>query len=102
MKSESRCQSLSLDIKDQNGQRKNILYPSLSEGIYSRNLVDFLSRLVHSFCSRLRKERYNDHKDNRPHWIPKYNVTLYITDEQVDIFCNMVHPVIMDLTMSKR
>ena len=79
-----------------------ILFQSLTEGKYSQHLIDFMSRLVHGFCSRLHKERFNDFKDSKPHWIPKYSEKLFLTDEQVEKICKIIQPALMDLAMSKR
>ena len=49
--------SSTLDNLDMMFNAINSYFHSTSEGKYSEKLIDFLSRLVHTFCSRLHKER---------------------------------------------
>ena len=80
----------------------NSYYHSTSEGRYSEKLVDLLSRLIHTFCSRLHKERYEVEQSNKPSWVPKYDSKYNLTDDQIDKFCTILKPALMDLSMSKR
>lgn len=79
----------------------NSYYHSTSEGRYSDKLVDFLSKMISAFCSRLRKERHEDFKQ-KPHWVPVISTDVQMTDQQIAEFCRIVKPAVMDLTMSKR
>ena len=67
----------------------NSYYHPTSEGRYSEKLVDLLSRLIHTFCSRLHKERYEVEQSNKPSWVPKYDSKYNLTDDQIDKFCTI-------------
>ena len=77
----------------------NSYYHPTSEGRYSDKLVDFLSKLISAFCSRLHRERYDELP---PSWIPTTSPGLILTDDQVGKFCEIVMVAVMDLAMSKR
>ena len=79
----------------------NSYFHTTSEGRYSEKLVDFFSRLVHTFCSRLHKERYQPARDT-PSWVPAHPAKFNLTDDQILRFCEIVKPALLDLTMSKR
>ena len=78
----------------------NSYYHSTSEGRYSEKLVDFLTKLVSSFCSRLHKERYESPK--KKNWIPPNPSEHLLNDQQIIRFCEIVKPAIMNMAMSKR
>jgi len=78
----------------------NSYYHSTSEGRYSEKLVDFLAKLVSSFCSRLHKERYESPK--KKNWIPPNPTEHLLSDQQVIRFCEIVKPAILNMAMSKR
>jgi len=78
----------------------NSYYHSTSEGRYSEKLVDFITKLSSSFCSRLHKERYESPKKRS--WLPENPAEHLLTDSQVVKFCHMVRPAILNMAMSKR
>jgi len=78
----------------------NSYYHSTSEGRYSEKLVDFITKLTSSFCSRLHKERYESPKKRI--WLPGNPQEHHLSDEQIVNFCIIVKPAVLNMSMSKR
>ena len=91
-------ESNSLDLLETMMTAVNSYYHPTSEGRYSEKLVDLLSRLIHTFCSRLHRERHQDEREGVS-WVPRHPEESYLTDQQI---LKIVKPALMDLTMSKR
>ena len=94
-------ESSSLDLLETMMTAVNSYYHPTSEGRYSEKLVDLLSRLIHTFCSRLHRERHMDEREGES-WVPRHPEECHLTDQQILRFSNIVKPALMDLTMSKR
>ena len=94
-------ESSSLDLLETMMTAVNSYYHPTSEGRYSEKLVDLLSRLIHTFCSRLHRERHQDEREGES-WVPRHPEECHLTDQQILRFSNIVKPALMDLTMSKR
>ena len=94
-------ESNSLDLLETMMTAVNSYYHPTSEGRYSEKLVDLLSRLIHTFCSRLHRERHQDEREGGS-WVPRHPEACHLTDQQILRFSNIVKPALMDLTMSKR
>ena len=94
-------ESSSLDLLETMMMAISSFYHPTSEGRYSVKLVDLLSRLIHTFCSRLHRERHQTETEART-WVPRHPEQSHLTDEQILRFSNIVKPALMDLTMSKR
>ena len=94
-------ESNSLDLLETMMKAVNSYYHPTSEGRYSEKLVDLLSRLIHTFCPRLHRERHQDEREDAS-WVLGHPVECHLTDQQILRFSNIVKPALIDLTMSKR
>ena len=79
-------ESNSLDLLETMMTAVNSYYHPTSEGRYSEKLVDLLSRLIHTFCSRLHRERHQDEREGVS-WVPRHPEESYLTDQQILKHC---------------